>query len=228
MQLLPDTQFANLYGPTETNVCTYYVVPHELAPDVTAIPIGTACANTEVFAVDENDGVVGTGQEGELVVRGPAVMAGYWGLPVRTSQSLSANRLQQAFEEKIYRTGDIVRQQPDGNYVFVGRRDHMVKSRGYRIELGEVEQVLLRNESVREAVVIAVPDDEVGARLLAFAHPHPGRCLGADALRAFCLRHLPHYMVPEEFIMCEELPRTSTGKTDRQALLAVLKEGATV
>jgi amino acid adenylation domain-containing protein len=227
MHLLPHTRFANLYGPTETNVCTYYVVPHDLDPDATAIPVGAACANTEVFAVDENDRIVEAGQEGELVVRGPAVMAGYWDLPERTSQSLVRNRLQEAFEDKLYRTGDIVRQSPDGNYVFVGRRDHMVKSRGYRIELGEIEQVLLRHDDVREAVVIPLPDEEVGARLMAFAHPHPDRTVGAEELRAFCLVHLPHYMVPEAFFVREELPKTSTGKTDRQALLTVLKEGAT-
>jgi amino acid adenylation domain-containing protein len=227
MQLLPHTRFANLYGPTETNVCTYYVVPHDLDPDAAAIPIGAACANTEVFAVDENDRLVEAGQEGELVVRGPAVMAGYWDLPERTAQSLVRNRLQDSFEDRIYRTGDIVRQSPDGNFVFVGRRDHMVKSRGYRIELGEIEQVLLRHDSVREAVVIPLPDEEVGARLMAFAHPHPDRTVSAEELRAFCLGHLPHYMVPEEFVVREELPKTSTGKTDRQALLMVLKEGAT-
>lgn len=227
MRHLPAAQFANLYGPTETNVCTYFVVPHDLDQDATAIPIGAACANTEVFALDDEGNVAAIGQEGELVVRGPAVMAGYWGLPERTEQSLVRNLLQPAFRDTIYKTGDIVRREPDGNYTFVGRRDHMVKSRGYRIELGEIEQVMLRHSSVREAVVVPVPDEEVGAKLVAFAHPHDATPLSADDLRTFCMAYLPHYMVPESILIRDELPKTSTGKTDRQALLKALQEGAT-
>ncbi|MGE3507407.1 MAG: amino acid adenylation domain-containing protein [Vicinamibacterales bacterium] len=227
IQIIPAATFANLYGPTETNVCTFYVVPRDLDPEATSIPIGSACSNTEVFALDEQGHLAAVGQEGELVVRGPAVMAGYWGLPERTEQSLVRNHLQTAFCDTVYRTGDIVRQLPDGAYIFIGRRDHMVKARGYRIELGEIEQVMLRHESIREAVVIPIPDEELGARLYAFAHPHSNATLSPDDLRAFCLAHLPHYMVPETIIIRDELPKTSTGKTDRQALLKALQEGAT-
>jgi acyl-coenzyme A synthetase/AMP-(fatty) acid ligase len=130
---------------------------------------------------------------------------------------LIRNPLQTAFEEDVYRTGDTVRLEPDGSYSFVGRTDEMVKSRGYRIELGEIEAVLLQHSGVREAAVLVVPDDEIGVRLKAVA------ALGDDAvseeeLRAFCLARLPRYMVPETFVFRPELPKTSTGKIDRQAL----------
>src|SRR5262249_21575276 len=115
MSRLPHGTFSNLYGPTETNVCTYYTVPR-LAPDRTEeIPIGRACANTEVFAVDETGRVVGPGETGELLVRSPTVMLGYWGLPEKTAQVLVANPLQSAYHEPVYRTGDFVRPTADGD-----------------------------------------------------------------------------------------------------------------
>lgn len=222
MRALPDAAFYNLYGPTETNVCTFYHVPRDLDPDATAIPIGAACANTEVFAVDVEGRLVADGEEGELLVRGGTVMAGYWGLAERTAQSLVRNQLQPAFDDRVYRTGDIVRRSADGNYWFIGRRDHMVKSRGYRIELGDIEAALHQHDMVREAAVVAIPDEEVGARLRAFIAPLPGAALTADLLHAFCMRRLPPYMVPESFDVIDELPKTSTGKTDRQALMTSL------
>jgi len=228
MRVLPDAEFYNLYGPTETNVCTYYQVPRDLDPDATSIPIGRACANQEVFAVDTDGRLTGVGEEGELLVRGGTVMAGYWGLPEKTSQVLVRNQLQAAFDDRVYRTGDIVRLADDGNYYFVGRRDHMVKSRGYRIELGEIEQALHQHEKVKEAAVVPIPDEEIGARLQAFVAPADGHILSPDELNAFCLTRLPVYMVPEAFHVRSELPKTSTGKTDRQALLASLTQGARV
>lgn len=224
MGILSGAEFFNLYGPTETNVCTYFRVPRDLDPSATSIPIGIACANTEVFAVSADGRIADAGEEGELLVRGGTVMAGYWGLPEKSSQVLVGNPFQTAFTDRIYRTGDIVRQERDGNYSFIGRRDLMVKSRGYRIEPGEIEQVLHQHDKVREAAVIPVPDEEIGARLRAFVAPHDGQSLESDDLPSFCLGRLPLYMVPESFDVLNELPKTSTGKTDRQALLASLRE----
>lgn len=217
MSRFPRAAFFNLYGPTETNVCTYSRVPRPLPLDITGISIGRACANTEVFALNTDNVSIGAGETGELYVRGPTLMAGYWGLSGKTREVLIPNPLQTAFGEGVYRTGDMVRLEPDGSYSFVGRRDDMVKSRGYRIELGEIEAVLLQHSAVREAAVLAVPDEEIGVRLKAVVG------LGDDAvseeeLRAFCLTRLPRYMVPEAFVFRPELPKTSTGKIDRQAL----------
>jgi acyl-CoA synthetase (AMP-forming)/AMP-acid ligase II len=145
-------------------------------------------------------------------------MLGYWGLPEKTRDLLIANPLQPGFHDPAYRTGDLVRLEADGCYRFLGRRDHMVKSRGYRIELGEIEQTLYDHLQVKEAVVVAVPDEEIGARLKAVIVPHVGAALDPAELKAFCLGRLPKYMVPEEVLFRDELPRTSTGKTDRVAV----------
>ncbi len=209
--------FFNLYGPTETNVCTYARVPRPLPLDTTDLSIGHACANTEVFALNADSQAIGTRETGELYVRGPTVMAGYWGLPDKSREVLVPNLLQTAFHERVYRTGDLVRLEADGSYSFLGRSDTMVKSRGYRIELGEIEAVLLQHSGVREVVVLAIPDEEVGARLKAVAALSDDSA-SEDELRAFCLARLPRYMVPEVFAFLEELPKTSTGKIDRRAL----------
>lgn len=218
-QRLPHVSFWNLYGPTETNVCTYYKVPALPAEQTSEIPIGRACENTEVFAVTDDGRIAGPGEIGELLVRGPAVMSGYWALPERTAQSLVRNPFQDAYAEMAYKTGDYVKLRDDGDYDFIGRKDNMVKSRGYRIELGEIEQVVYRHPGVREAAVIAVPDSEVGARLRMVVVAHVEGALTKHDVEEFCLAHLPRYMVPETIEFRSDLPRTSTGKTDRQALL---------
>lgn len=217
MSRLPSADFFNLYGPTETNVCTFSRVPRPLALEATGISIGHACANTEVFALDSDNRAVGVGDTGELHVRGPTVMAGYWGLPEKSREVLVPNPLEAGRDERLYLTGDIVRLELDGSFSFIGRRDNMVKSRGYRIELGEIEAVLLQHSGVREAAVLAVPDEEIGVRLKAVAALSDDT-VSEEELRAFCLARLPRYMVPETFAFRQELPKTSTGKTDRHAL----------
>lgn len=222
-ELFPMAQLWNLYGPTETNVCTYYEVDRTALPTMDRLPIGRACANTEVFAVDEQDELAQPGQPGELFVRGPGVTCGYWGDAEKTKRSLVLNRFQPNFEEKAYRTGDIVTLMPDGNYDFMGRRDSMIKSRGYRIELGEIEAAVLSHAAIREAAAIAIPDDEVGARIKAFVSTHEGQTLTAAELQKYCATKIPQYMIPEEIELRETLPKTSTGKVDRVQLATISK-----
>jgi acyl-coenzyme A synthetase/AMP-(fatty) acid ligase len=221
MERMPGASFFNLYGPTETNVCTCYRVPRPLPEGATDIPIGRACENTEVFALTDDGVPAAEGEVGELVVRGPTVMPGYWNAPERTREVLVPDPRQQAFVEPVYRTGDLVRHDARGDFWFAGRKDHMVKSRGYRIELGEIEQALYAHAQVRETAVIAIPDDEIGARLLAFVAPQAGAELTEEELQSFLGTRLPRYMKPERVIVQAELPQTSTGKTDRQALTQI-------
>lgn len=209
----------NLYGPTETNVCTYYKVEHDRLPSMEKLPIGIACENTEVFAVnDQNEVVTEVGGTGELYVRGPAVTYGYWADVEKTRKMVVPNTFQQNFEEKMYRTGDLVQLAEDGNYYFLGRRDSMIKSRGYRIELGEIESALLSHPSVKEAVAVAVPDDVVGSRIRAVVAFHDGVTVVPAELQQYCASKIPKYMIPEAIDFRPELPKTSTGKIDRVQL----------
>jgi len=219
MAELPGARYLNWYGPTETNVCTWYEVPPGAGDPISPIPIGRACANMEVFAVT-SDGrrVSKPGDEGELYVRGPGLMHGYWGQPDKTRQVLGRNPFQEAYDEPAYRTGDLVTVDEEGNYVFLGRRDGMVKTRGYRVELGEVEAALYAHPAVREAVVLPVPDEILGNRLRAVISADGSPGLTRQEVLEHCLRRLPGYMVPDVVEFCEALPRTSTGKVDRTQL----------
>jgi amino acid adenylation domain-containing protein len=216
--LLPRAELYNLYGPTETNVCTYHRVDRWRLAGQERLPIGRACANTDVFAVDEQGRLVAPGGTGELFVRGPAVTPGYWGDPDKTRRALVDNPLAPHVGERVYRTGDLVTSDEQGEYLFLGRRDNQVKCRGYRIELGEIEASLYAHPAVVEAAVIAVPDADVGNRLRAFVALRAGETATPTALQAHCASRVPRYMVPEHIEVRDALPRTSTGKTDRTRL----------
>jgi len=219
-ELLPHVDLYNLYGPTETNVCTYYKVERRLLTSQESLPIGVACENTEVFAVnDKGEIVTQAGESGELHVRGPAVTYGYWADVEKTRKMVVPNVFQANFEEKMYRTGDLVRLGEDGNYSFLGRRDSMIKSRGYRIELGEIETALLNHPGVREVAAIAIPDDIVGNRIKAVVALHTGSSLQPAELQQHCAARIPKYMIPDLIEFCDSLPKTSTGKIDRVSLV---------
>jgi amino acid adenylation domain-containing protein len=225
VQAIPHAEYYNLYGPTETNVCTYYKVQQEdLAPERgdRPVPIGQACENIEVFAVDEaGERITEPGREGELWARGPCVAQGYWGDTEKTARSFVTNTFQSFYPEVAYRTGDIVMLADDRkNWIYVGRRDHMIKTRGYRVELGEIENALYRHQDVKETAAIAIPDELVGNRIRAFVVLAADSRLTARELEAFCAQIVPKYMVPERIELRSELPKTSSGKVDRTALSA--------
>ncbi|MDP6538822.1 MAG: amino acid adenylation domain-containing protein [Planctomycetota bacterium] len=216
-ELLPDPVYFNLYGPTETNVCTYYRIPERVAEGrVEPYPIGVVCDHLAARVVDEGGADVEAGSEGELVISGPAVTRGYWGLAELTA----ASRLEGDGAVVWYRTGDLVVEEEGGNYRFVGRRDRMIKKRGFRVELGEIEACLSRFPLVREVAVVAL-EGEDGVRVKAHLATGDGGRISLLKLKPFCAEHLPLYMVPDAFAFHEALPKTSTDKIDYQALLAL-------
>ena len=217
MALAPQARYANLYGPTETNVCTWYEVEGPPADD-RPLPIGRACSNDETLVLDEALQPVPPGGVGELWVRGATVMQGYWGAPERTALTLQRIEVAPGLTDLAYRTGDLVRERPDGNLEFLGRRDHQVKTRGYRVELGEIEAALHRHPAVDEAVALAVPDPEVTNRLRAVVVLKAGASADPADLQQFIALEIPRYMVPESIEFRSALPRTSSGKVDRRAL----------
>jgi amino acid adenylation domain-containing protein len=218
MAELPPARYLNWYGPTETNVCTAFEVPAGTV-DARPAPIGKACANSEVFAVtSEGRRVSRPGEVGELYVRGPSLMRGYWGDPARTHEVLVQNPFRAEYDELVYRTGDLVTLEEAGNYAYLGRRDSMVKIRGYRVELGEVEATLYRHPAIREAAVLPMPDELLGNRLLAVVAADGAGTLTRENVLDHCRQWLPGYMVPDMVEFREALPRTSTGKVDRAGL----------
>jgi amino acid adenylation domain-containing protein len=212
MEAWPDPRYFNLYGPTETNVCTYYEVPGAIPEGrVEPFPIGPVCENDRALVLD-GEREVARGEQGELCITGGTVMRGYWNLPERSAEAFHVD----ANGERWYRTGDIVRE-VDGDFVFLGRRDRMTKRRGYRIELGEIEAVLHTHPDVREAAVIATTGDDGDVRIVAFLGCEGGT-LSMLKLKGWCAKNLARYMMPDQFSVHETLPKTSTDKTDYQAL----------
>lgn len=199
----PSARYLNLYGPTETNVCTFHEVA-EIAQDRTApVPIGRACSGDRVWAVKDDGTEAGPGEEGQLMVSGPTVLMGYWGKPPHG--------------DAPYPTGDIVRLESDGNYAFIGRRDHMVKVRGHRIEMGDIEDALAHYPGMHE-VAVTVAGSGVDARLVAFGvHPGSPQPTLLD-IKRHCAERLPRYMIVDEVQFLPALPRTRNGKVDRLEL----------
>lgn len=221
MLALPGPRYFNLYGPTETNVCTYFEVEHPPEVDDPPIPIGRTCANTRTVVLDDSGSPVSApGIEGVLHVGGSTLMDGYFGLPDESAAALRVRPNGIGGSETMYSTGDVVTIDDTGNYRYVGRVDHMVKIGGHRVELGEVDAALHRCPGVEDAAAVAVPDEVIGSRLRAVVVAAAGASLDAQAVRRHCASLLPAYMVPHEVELRDALPRTSTGKVDRPALVA--------
>jgi len=220
-------RLCNLYGPTETNVCTWWEVPAAGTWTSDYVPIGVDCSTCQGVIVDADLQPVPDGTPGELLMRGGTLMTGYWGDAERTARGFVANFVQPQNGDGFYRTGDIVSREPDGLYRFHGRRDHMVKVRGYRVELGEVEAALHRAPGIREAAVVAIESPGSGENeLVAFVVGEAGGDeLGrSNELRRQLASTLPKYMLPSATHWLPALPATSSGKVDRQALAALARE----
>jgi amino acid adenylation domain-containing protein len=204
MQALPQSRFFNLFGPTETNVCLAYEVPEVPPSDAQAIPIGRPSCGDTIAILDEQGRTVPEGEIGELFVDGPTVMLGYWNGGRRTAAA------------HPYATGDFVARRPDGQVMYHGRRDHMVKVRGFRIELAEVEAALTGHPGIREAIAFAA-DGRLWAAIQA-SDPE----LSVLAIKRHCAERLPPYMIPSDIRLLGDMPRTSSGKIDRVGLRAAL------
>lgn len=220
MALLPHARFSNVYGPTEVNGVTYYNVPPLPDGSDEPIPIGRPYGNVEMLIVDDADRPVPHGAEGTLLIRSPTMMRGYWGRADLNERAFFRRPASGLCEDVFHRTGDLVRQRPDGNLDFLGRKDRQIKTRGYRVELDEVEAALLSHDAVEAAAVFPVPDADGGQHMEAAVTPRRGATLTPAELRLHAAAQLPPYAVPEAVVILTELPRTSTDKIDRLQLQA--------
>ncbi|MEV0766195.1 amino acid adenylation domain-containing protein [Nocardia sp. NPDC050435] len=206
----PKTAVYNLYGPTETNVCTYHRLTAADRDDEGPLPIGLPVTGATVHIVDPDTRTPADPlEEGELVIEGDCVTPGYWR---RESEAAAAHHARH-----LHFTGDLVGW-VDGRLTYRGRKDRMVKVSGYRIELGEIESVVLRHPLIEEAAVI-VTDEGAAARIALFYtaredSPPPSLL----DLKSHCARYLPRYMVPRSAARVPALPRNSNGKVDYRIL----------
>lgn len=209
-------RFFNAYGPTESTVCASMKL---CDPNASADPpIGRPIDNTQIYILDQYLQPVPFGVPGELYIAGVGLARGYLGKPLLTAEQFIPNPFDLQGGSRIYKTGDSARYLPDGNIEFLGRTDYQVKVRGYRIELGEIESVLLRNESITQAVVVVVGESSSDKRLAAYIVPKNGTSIDIDAIRIYLRESLPEYMIPTGYKIMEQLPLNTSGKIDRKKL----------
>lgn len=209
MNKLPDTKFINLYGPTEITVdCTYYEVDRDFGDDE-FIPIGKPCHNKQILVFNDEDKLVKAGEPGELCVRGTGVALGYYNNPEKTKEVFVQNPLNHLYEDKIYRTGDIVKYNERGELEFVSRKDFQIKHKGNRIEMGEIEVAV---NSIPEVTNAACIFDQPNDKIVLYYTTVDGNELDIINL---VKDKIPVYMFPESIIVLKMMPYNMNGKIDR-------------
>ena len=209
---LPNALYANLYGPTEiTDACTYYIVDREFQDDE-SLPIGIPMKNTEIMVLDdENHLVTEPGVVGELCVRGTGVATGYYKNPEKTAQAFVQNPLNDAYEEKIYRTGDLVEYNEYHELIYLSRKDFQIKHMGHRIELGEIETAV---SSLEDVTMNCCLYDEKHSKIVLFLD----KDMSKEEVNSRLTNMIPDYMLPGKVIFMETMPLNANGKIDRVAL----------
>jgi amino acid adenylation domain-containing protein len=218
LNLLPQTQIINGYGPSECTVFTScYVIPKQLDQNVNSIPIGKPIGDRKVYLLDHNLQRVPMGVAGEIYIGGKGVARGYLNQPMLTHKKFIDNPFLAG--DTLYKTGDLARRLTDGNLEFLGRIDNQVKIRGFRIELGEIETILTNHSEIREAIVTIREDVPGNKSLVAYIVPQNYQ-LTAHDVRNFLSQKLPNYLIPNAFVFLDKFPLTPNGKINRLGLPA--------
>jgi long-chain acyl-CoA synthetase len=217
--LFPRARLYSMYGLTECKRCTY-LPPEQLQRRPGSV--GIAIPGTEAYVVDEEGRRVGPGVVGELVIRGPHVMKGYWDDEAATARVLRPGPFPW---EKVLHTGDLFRTDEEGFLYFVGRKDDIIKTRGEKVSPKEVENALYVLPGVREAAVVGVPDPVLGMALKAVIAADPVAGLTEREVIRHCARRLEDFMVPRLVEFRDTLPKTDTGKISRREVAESLSGG---
>jgi amino acid adenylation domain-containing protein len=208
-------RITNVYGLTECCVdSTSYEILKQSISSLDNIPIGNPMPNEHIFILDKRQKPIPIGVIGEVYISGDSVARGYLNRPELTWQKFVTNPFE--LDKKIFRTGDLAKWLPDGNIDFSGRIDEQVKVRGFRIEPGDIENCLLKNDDIKEVVVV-VKGNECGDKIIC-AYYVSERELPSSELRLFLLKDLPYYMIPAYFVFLAKMPLTMNGKIDKKAL----------
>ncbi|WP_419915064.1 class I adenylate-forming enzyme family protein [Hoeflea sp.] len=217
--LFPGTRVYSMYGLTECKRCTW-LPPAEL--DRRPGSVGIAIPGTEAYVVDDDGRKLPAGKVGELVIRGPHVMKGYWQNEEATAKALKTGIYPW---EKVLHTGDLFHADEDGFLYFVGRKDDIIKTRGEKVSPKEVENVLYAMPEISEAAVLGVTDTVLGSAIKAIVVAAPGtQPTEKDVLR-HCARHLEDFMVPKQVEFRDSMPKTDSGKISRRLLQETLEAG---
>jgi amino acid adenylation domain-containing protein len=210
----PAVKLVNMYGITETTVHVTWTEVSEEDMAENRSNIGGPIPTTTTYLMDSQLRLVPVGVPGEICVGGEGVGRGYLRRDELTQQRFVRNPYRPA--ERLYRSGDLARQQPDGRMIYLGRIDDQVQIRGFRVELGEIKTRLLEHPGVRDVEVIARPLHTDALELVAYLVPRGE--VSTTELRRHLVEKLPDYMVPAALVLLAALPLTANGKVDRRAL----------
>lgn len=214
----------NVYGPSETSgVATVYEAGGSEWKEAGHVPIGKPIPNVRAYVLDERGRPVPAGVAGELYIGGEGVGLGYLGGGADDEARFLPDPFASGGSGRMYRTGDVAFRLPDGNLVFLGRKDHQVKIRGFRVELEEIEAALAGHPSVAHCAV-SLMGAEGRERLAAYVELREGAAAAPEEWRAHLRRRLPEPMIPAVFVTMDRLPRTASGKIDRRALPEAAQE----
>lgn len=207
--------YYNAYGPTETSICgTIFKMPENDTLAYRTIPIGKPISNAKIHILDAHNKLVPVGVVGEICIGGTGVARGY----LNREELTQSKFIESPFnpEDRVYKTGDLGKWTKEGNVIYIGRNDEQVKIRGHRIELSAIEQQLLSNEKVDEAVVVVQKDNQGNKELIAYIVS--ADIINTEELRSFLAKILPEYMLPHNYIQLDQMPLTINGKVDKKSL----------
>jgi amino acid adenylation domain-containing protein len=207
---------ANGLASSETGMLSEYYIGHETALDDNGVPVGYAAEDKEMFVVDDDGHRLDPEEIGELVVRSRYLSPGYWRDPELTGAKFKADPADPRM--RLYHTADLALMRRDGCLFHKGRKDFRVKIRGYGVDIVEVERTLRTCRDIRQAIVVARPDQAGETRLIAYITTNDPAGPDVGELRAFMREKLDDYMVPSAFVRLETIPLTANGKIDRKAL----------
>lgn len=210
---LPDCMYVNMYGPTEAcDIATYYVVDREFENHET-LPIGKVCANMRALILNDEDKQCKIGEQGELCIGGTGIALGYWNAPEITEKAFVQNPLNTKYYDRIYRTGDLVYENEEGNIIFIGRKDSQIKLRGNRIELGDLESAVSAIDGVQSNCALF---DAEKQEIVLFIETKAE--INVRKFKMELKKYVPAYMVPARIITMDTFPHTPSGKIDRVGL----------
>ncbi len=220
-KLTDDCSLYSYYGHSESHVATTFTLTNSAQPWPVLPPIGRPIPNTEIYILDKYLQAVPVGIPGELYIGGVALARGYLNQPELTQQRFIANPFSTNPGSRLYKTGDLAQYLSDGNIKYLRSIDNQVKKQSFRIEWGEIEAVLREHEHVQTCCVIAREDIRGDQRLVAYIVGHQGWTPIISELRQLLKAKLPEYMLPNAFVILEEMPLTPSGKVDRRALRVI-------